>query len=131
MADPDTPEILFQRHQGYLARELSKGFTNDQVESWIVQLCDTLCKDKSISFMVRFAQLIRKAAHEVGIAKLDSVNKTGVSPDIHVIQGPISNFDPLVWKTVKIFRDDWKMVSKCIVRYEKQIGRKLRVEETD
>ena len=131
MDDPDAPEILFQRHQGYLAKELSKGFTNDQVESWIVQLCDTLCQGKSITYMARFAQLIRKAAHEVGIAKLESVSKTGVNPDIHIIQGPIGNFDPSVWKTVKIFRDDWKMVSKCIVRYEKQIGRKLRTEEMD
>ena len=76
MRDCDTPEHVFQDYRAYLAGELSKDFAPDQLDNWIVQLCDTLCKDKSVAYMARFAQLVRKSAHEVGIAKSGSVSYT-------------------------------------------------------
>jgi hypothetical protein len=71
MADSDTPEALFQEHKNYITQQLSKGFTNDQLERWIVQLCDTLCTGKSFSFMIRFGQLVRTTAKHISLCNTD------------------------------------------------------------
>ncbi len=124
MADVNTPEELFSRYKGEIAKELSKGFTSDQVELWITHSCNTLCKGQSISFMVKFAKLLRHATTEVEIAQSSQSPNTDAA-DIG------NRFDMFQWKTVKIFRSDWKLIKKCIVRYEKQLGRELCIKEID
>lgn len=62
MTNFETPESLFQHYRPYLARELSKDVTPDQLENWILQLCQTLCQDRSLNFGVRFARLLRAAS---------------------------------------------------------------------
>lgn len=123
MAHSSTPELLFIHHQAYIAKELSKGFTHEQVENWIVQLCDTACKGKSLTFMVRFAELLRNAIREVDTSRKQAENG---SPE-----NEVNRFHPSAWKTVKIYRDDWEPIYKCIVRYEKQLSRKLHIEQMD
>lgn len=39
--------------------------------------------------------------------------------------------DPVHWKTVKVYRDEWKTVKKCVERYERQIGPEIKMEEID
>ena len=124
MTDVNTPEELFSRYRGDIAKELSKGFTSDQIELWITHACNTLCKGQSISFMVKFAKLLRHAITEVEIAQ-SSPNPNIDSTDTR------NRFDPFQWKTVKILRSDWKLIQKCIVRYEKQLGRELCIKEID
>jgi hypothetical protein len=120
MADADTPEILFERYQGYIAKELSKGFTHEQVEDWLTQVCDTLGKGRSMSFRVRFAQLLRASISEV-------ITKTSNTQ----INNSKVTFDPQVWKTVKIHRDDWTSTCKAIRRADKQRNNAIRIIEVD
>ena len=39
--------------------------------------------------------------------------------------------DPVYWKTVKVYREQWKTVKKCVERYGRQIGREIKMEEID
>ena len=76
MTDVNTPEELFFRYKGDIAKELSKGFTNDQVELWITHSCNTLCKGQSMGFTVKFAKLLRHAITEVETAQSNQKTKT-------------------------------------------------------
>ena len=62
MTNFETPEGVFQHYRAYLARELSKDFTPDQLENWILQLCETLCQNRSLDFGIRLARLVRSAS---------------------------------------------------------------------
>jgi hypothetical protein len=39
--------------------------------------------------------------------------------------------DPVYWKTVKVYREEWKTVKKCVERYGRQLGRDIPIEEID
>lgn len=43
----------------------------------------------------------------------------------------MTNFDPQVWKTVKVHRDDWVSTTKAIKRTNKQRNNPIRVVELD
>ena len=120
MADVDTPETLFERYQDQIATELSKGFTNDQVENWLTQVCKRLTKGRSMSFRVRFTKLLRASISEVTAMASNTVASS------HKV-----DFDPQVWKTVKVHRDDWISTCKAIRRADKQRNNAIRVVEMD
>jgi hypothetical protein len=69
------------------------------------------------------------------IQKINSLlNTTSHQPSLNGTSESVSStkfLDPVYWKSIKVFRDDWKPVKKCIERYERQIGRDLRFEEID
>ena len=99
MTDCETPECVFQDYRAYLAGELSKNFAPDQLDKWIVQLCNTLCKGKSIAYMARFAQLVRKTAHEISITKSGSVPLT--DPPVSYTQRTGTKGEQMVMQALK------------------------------
>src|SRR5258708_7555081 len=131
MSNIQTPEALFEQYQAYIANELSKGFTKEQIEQWIVQVCNSLCKGKSVIFMARFAELIRNSVNEVIEAKSNSNPAANGSSHAKMNGTAVTNLDSQVWKTVKIHRDDWISTTKAIKRANKQRNNPIRIVELD
>ena len=131
MSGVQTPQALFEQYQASIANELSKSFTREQSEQWIVQVCDSLCKGRSIIFMAQFAELLRNSINQVNQAKSGSNPTANGSSHIETNGAAMPDFDPQVWKTVKIHREDWISTTKAIKRANKQRNNPLRIVEMD
>jgi hypothetical protein len=131
MSDVQTPQALFEQYQASIANELSKGFTKEQSEQWIIQVCNSLCKGRPIAFMAQFAGLLRNSIDQVSQAKSASNSTANGSSHTEMNGATITKFDPQAWKTIKVHRDDWVSTTKAIKRADKQRNNPIRIVELD
>jgi hypothetical protein len=137
-----TPESLFQERQIEICNILSRMdpllVHPEQIEQWIVDVTGTMCKDRSAKFTTKFIRILRNAvadaikpdieeqtSNSVKIAPMVSVSHTGQNGNNK------KYYDPAVWVTAKIFRDDWPRIERLKDRYNKQLVSPLRIDLVD
>lgn len=137
-----TPESLFQERQIEICNILSQIdpslVSQEQIEQWILDVTGKICKDRSAKFTTRFIRLLRNTVTDA--IKPDRTEQKQASAQVAPVVStsttdPKRNndkyYDPEVWVTAKIFRDDWPSFEKLKDRYNKQLVSPLRIDLID
>lgn len=129
--DVDTPVILFERHQDEVCNILSqveREISSSELETWIASISKQLCGNKDCIFRTQFQKIVRKEARTILQAKI--IDPKLEAPGVPKVQDE-KEWDPQLWATVKVFRDDLNKAQSGLTRYSKTLVKPIRFHVID
>lgn len=120
----DDWELYCQKLRAEYPQAMPRGekYVNEYFAGWAQYLILQHGLVIGTGYIQRINSLINSMAHK---------SSSNDAPIQASESGGVKLLDPVYWKTVKVYRDEWKTVKKCVERYERQIGRDIRMEEID
>jgi hypothetical protein len=129
--DADTPIALYERHQDEVCNILSqveREISSNELETWIAKISRQLCGNKDSIFRTQFQKIIRKEARMILQDKIiDPKSQASAAPKIQ----DEKQWDPQLWATVKVFRDDLNKAQSGLTRYSKTLVKPIRFQVID
>ena len=129
--DLETPIMLFERHQDAVCNILSRVETeiaSSELETWIASISKQLCENKDCIFRTQFQKIVRKEARTILQSKI--IDPKLVASTIPKVQDE-KEWDPQLWATVKVFRDDLNKAQSGLTRYSKTLVKPIRFHVLD
>ena len=129
--DLETPIVLFERHQDEVCNILSqveREIASSELETWIASISKQLCGNKDCIFRTQFQKIVRKEARTILHGKIaDPKLGASVTPKVQ----DEKEWDPQLWATVKVFRDDLNKAQSGLTRYSKTLVKPIRFHVLD
>ena len=129
--DADTPILLYARHQDEVCNILSqvdRDVPSNELETWIAKISKQLCGNKDSIFRTQFQKIIRKEARTILQDKIvDPKSEASATPKTQ----DEKQWDPQLWATVKVFRDDLNKAQSGLTRYSKTLVKPIRFHVID